>query len=647
MTPDWYFQQDGRECGPFTMVEIEQRATAGLIGPGTLIRREATPWNAASEFPFLSACFKKGTDQPEPLPDAITGRPSPAGTAAPERTPAPAIGDSVDDPLARIVVKPPLPQYGGEISRLAAMLFLLGAALFTIEQLLRASLIETLVTTVVWSLLFGIPAAVCYRAGWRGRAMIGIATLFFLAAGLELAVRAYTVLVLRPQLEQPLTKAGPHAEGPQAAQRAPIDLDPVNEAKVFFDRGCASLQRNEYDKAIGEFSEAIRLNPTSGSNFSFRGDAWYNKDDYDKAIKDYDEAIRLDPSDGLAFSSRGRAWLYKQEYDRAISDLNEGIRLRPQYPFSYFYRGHAWLEKKDYDGAIKDYDTFVRLIPGDHFAFLNRGIARCAKGEYDRAIEDFDKAIRLCPTNGAGFRKRADAWFYKREYDQAIKDLDEAIRLNPKDGDAFHKRAATLSEKSEYDRALKDFDEAIRLIPKPAATFANRGLMWYRRKEYDRAIKDFDEAIRLDAEIAGAFGNRGLAWYAKGEYDRAIRDFDAAIRLDPKETLSRRYRTLAATRKQYKENPVWTFKEKLRRGMTVEQVREFSDPADKTESYGGGVLLPEFNYRVPFNGSAFVARFVPFEAPGAAAPRYRVNLLFAGSQGDDFPLTDWYFRSRD
>jgi hypothetical protein len=39
----------------------------------------------------------------------------------------------------------------------------------------------------------------------------------------------------------------------------------------------------------------------------FRGEAWLDKKEYDKAIKDFDEAIRLDPKFAGAFYYRGIA----------------------------------------------------------------------------------------------------------------------------------------------------------------------------------------------------------------------------------------------------------------------------------------------------------------------------------------------------
>ena len=43
--------------------------------------------------------------------------------------------------------------------------------------------------------------------------------------------------------------------------------------------------------------------------------------EYDKAIADYTEAIRLDPNDAWAYFNRGQAWYMKSGYDKALGGL--------------------------------------------------------------------------------------------------------------------------------------------------------------------------------------------------------------------------------------------------------------------------------------------------------------------------------------
>src|SRR5438552_956098 len=61
----------------------------------------------------------------------------------------------------------------------------------------------------------------------------------------------------------------------------------------------------EYDKAIADYDEVIRLDPKDVFAYIYRGCAYERQGDYDKAIADYDEAIRLDPKGAKAYEIRG------------------------------------------------------------------------------------------------------------------------------------------------------------------------------------------------------------------------------------------------------------------------------------------------------------------------------------------------------
>ena len=56
-----------------------------------------------------------------------------------------------------------------------------------------------------------------------------------------------------------------------------------------------------------------------------RGVEWDEKGYDDKAIADYTEAIRLDPNHVEAYFSRGLVWGAKDDYDKAIADFTEAI----------------------------------------------------------------------------------------------------------------------------------------------------------------------------------------------------------------------------------------------------------------------------------------------------------------------------------
>ena len=75
---------------------------------------------------------------------------------------------------------------------------------------------------------------------------------------------------------------------------------------------------------------AAFLGPKDAAAFLARGNAWALKGEYDKAIRDFNQAIRLDPNDDDAFLNRSIARHAKGEYDKAIRDFNQAIRLNPE-----------------------------------------------------------------------------------------------------------------------------------------------------------------------------------------------------------------------------------------------------------------------------------------------------------------------------
>ena len=123
------------------------------------------------------------------------------------------------------------------------------------------------------------------------------------------------------------------------------------------------------DERIAACTRAITSGQLSTASlaitFHNRGVEWSNKRDYDRAIADYNEALRLNPQYAIAYSNRGNAWSYKRDYDRAIADYNEALRLNPQYANAYHYRGNAWRDKGDAGRMMADYDEALRIEPAN------------------------------------------------------------------------------------------------------------------------------------------------------------------------------------------------------------------------------------------------------------------------------------------
>ncbi len=270
-----------------------------------------------------------------------------------------------------------------------------------------------------------------------------------------------------------------------------------NRAVTYNNRGNTYSDKGDFDRAIEDYTEAIRLNPKYDKAFYNRGLAYSKKGDHDRAMKDYSEAIRINPNYDKAFNNRGIIHGRKGEHDRAIGDYTEAIRINPNYAFALNNRGNAYRRKGDYDRAIEDYNEAIRINPDHDKAFNNRGIAHGRKGNHDRAIGDYNEAIRINPKYASAFNNRGNAHRRNGNNDQAIQDYDEAIRINPNYARAFNNRGNAHKHNQNYERAIEDYDQAIRLNPRYAAAFRGRGIAKFFQELPDAAVSDFSKAAEL------------------------------------------------------------------------------------------------------------------------------------------------------
>ncbi|HEY2113692.1 MAG TPA: tetratricopeptide repeat protein, partial [Candidatus Angelobacter sp.] len=290
---------------------------------------------------------------------------------------------------------------------------------------------------------------------------------------------------------------------------------------------------------IAACTEIIRKNPDVprklGLVYFLRGNAYEAKQDYEHAIADYDESLRLAPLNAAALENRGVAHARKSDYDQSIEDLEQVLRLQGSNPtvtkvlvIVYNNRGLGYGKNGDYDRAIQDFSKSLALNPDFTEAISNRGVYEAEKGDLDQAINDFEHTLRLSPNDPRAteslfvtYKTRAVRFAEKRDYDRAIGDSSKALGLYPDDPGVLTSRGAFELEQHDYDDALQDFDQALRKNPKQAGALLGRGAVHYEKHQFDEALRDYDEALRLAPDNHTVIDQRNKTLLAKGDLNRA------------------------------------------------------------------------------------------------------------------------------
>jgi tetratricopeptide (TPR) repeat protein len=277
----------------------------------------------------------------------------------------------------------------------------------------------------------------------------------------------------------------------------------ISLAAAFNMRGQGYQASGDHDKALRDYTEAIRIQPGLAAAYNNRGWVRVDMHNYDEALLDLTTAIRLSPKYAHAYNNRGNAYRGRKEFDRAVADYNEAIRLDPKLPYPYNNRGLVHRQRGDLKLAISDFNDAIRVAPQFAYAYMNRGNAHRMAGDEARAIADFRKVVAL-PAQSAVERRRQVA---AREHIARL--------TKPKTQKVSSRRVALVIGNSSYARVGR--------LPNPkrdaaAMAAALRRLGFAEIKEiYDadrermgQALKEFGDAAAAAEWAVVFFAGHGL-----------------------------------------------------------------------------------------------------------------------------------------
>ena len=141
-------------------------------------------------------------------------------------------------------------------------------------------------------------------------------------------------------------------------------LENYKDADIaYFFRGIALDELGYYEDAIENYTQAIKIKPTSDA-YQNRALAYLNNKQYSKAIKDYDKALKLDnPNEELILAQREMAVnaqkgfvITKNGNLTNYQSINDPIYLANEY------KQMPEAKKKEYIDAVKNYSDKVLPI---------------------------------------------------------------------------------------------------------------------------------------------------------------------------------------------------------------------------------------------------------------------------------------------
>jgi tetratricopeptide (TPR) repeat protein len=171
--------------------------------------------------------------------------------------------------------------------------------------------------------------------------------------------------------------------------------------------------RAQFNAALTEFNEAIRLRPGFWTNHMSLAAAYLKAGRLAEAARSYLRVTELQPDNAWAFGNLGVAYMELGENRRALESLERSIAITPD-AYTYANLGTVRYWQGDFEGAARATQEAIKLLPDEAWIHRNLGDAYAQLGRRQEAEASYAEAVRLS---------------------------EELLRVNPKDSYARAKLA--------------------------------------------------------------------------------------------------------------------------------------------------------------------------------------------------------------
>ena len=255
---------------------------------------------------------------------------------------------------------------------------------------------------------------------------------------------------------------------------------------------------------------------------------------FDRALGLYDEAVRLNPERGEIYFDKGVLLLNLKRPQQAETVFTQGLEHAPESHFGHFYQGKALENQEKRVEAKEAYRRAINRAKQFEPAYQ----ALLKLHEFD---EDLQAAIQLyhefevsvTPRDNT-FRKDFVRFLVKqKDYGQALDILEQMIVDDPQDVKLQIQRALVYVEMQEPHRAVTELKGILQAHPSELRVRDYLGWLYEQIDDVEKALDTYRTNIDLDSTFYDSRLHLGILLYRLTRYDEAVQHLTRAAGLKP------------------------------------------------------------------------------------------------------------------
>lgn len=326
-----------------------------------------------------------------------------------------------------------------------------------------------------------------------------------------------------------------------SAQVKSESKDGVKQAESLFESGQTAHQNGDLEKAVGLYTEALKLDPELWQAEFQRGIAWVSLNKLTEAKGSMARVIDLlkqfpDSNELSQISARVQitlAEIYDSENNAVEAEkaFRRAIELNPKAARAHTGLAEILLEAGKMDDAIASARAAIAEGDDNGATYSMLGVAQMRSGKRDDALLSFGESLKRDPKNVFALRNRAEALIGKNSLNDAIVDLQSALAIEPLVQTRL-RLAGVYIQARQYGEAISIYQEVLKADPANVEARTALAAMMVESGKGAEAITQLESLIKADPNRADLRAQLAEL-YLPTQPEKALEQYGAASRLEP------------------------------------------------------------------------------------------------------------------
>jgi protein O-GlcNAc transferase len=318
------------------------------------------------------------------------------------------------------------------------------------------------------------------------------------------------------------------------AQRAFLKAIALNPTWAPFRTNLAVsyLHANNTTAAIGEFREALRLEPGNRLASFNLAQYYVDRKEFKQALKYAASLDSKDENDPDILLMLTEVYLRTGAGEKASAAASRLSAIAGDNAKLHFSLGLIFAQLRQPAEAIRQFES-IPATERDYATYQNLGLAYAKLRDQDNSHTAFETAIRLAPENPEPYMELGKLYVASHQPDQALFLLSQADRVAPQRTDIAFALAELLIQMERFDQAGNLLSGEIKRHPSSAALLEAQGDLFERQHLNEQAVRAYSESLRIDPKwIDSRVGLARLYWRT-GDAAQAQLEFEAVLHAAP------------------------------------------------------------------------------------------------------------------